>query len=339
MPTIARGVPDLPLIVTGRPLQESTVRLYGRVDLTLRGPAALARGVAEYFWPQVQSAPVASDRATIELVHGTVDPAVLAGLPREEIVLYRSPDGYVPDFNTGLRYHPDGAVDRLVTNPHTGTHFLVTGVQVRVLNADPKLGVRDAVRVALQLAAADAEARGGGTVHASAFAVGGQVVAMTGPKGAGKTTTVLAAVAAGATLISNDRLFAWTSDAGTMVQGWADPIRVIRRGPDLPKDIIPLVRYFRGQRRRVATEPLRLSTVVVPHVTPAATGVSCVELDPVEGRAAIAGQVLPPRRRWLGIEPEPGPPGLTVTADRYLRLTYPLPAARAAVAALIDALN
>jgi hypothetical protein len=307
--------------------------------LTIRGPAALATGVEEYFWPQVGPARPAAQFPTIELVHGAISADALATMPRQKIVLYRSPAGFVPDFNTGVRYHPGWGLDRLVVNPHNGSQFLVAGRDVTVLNPDLELGVRDTVRVVLQLVSTSFEARGASTVHASSFAIDGHVVAVVGPKGAGKTTTALAAVAAGGTLISNDRMYAIPSASGTMVEGWADPIRILRKGPGLPKDVVPLIRYFRGDRRRVAAEPLRLTAVVVPHVSHTVSAVSCEELDPDDGRPAIAEQVLPQRARWLGLEPEPSPSVPDVIADRYLRLSYPYPAARQAVEALRGALR
>jgi ABC-type multidrug transport system ATPase subunit len=48
------------------------------------------------------------------------------------------------------------------------------------------------------------EAEGALTLHAAAFAVDSGAVALVGGKGSGKTTTVLAAVANGAPLISNE---------------------------------------------------------------------------------------------------------------------------------------
>jgi ABC-type hemin transport system ATPase subunit len=70
-------------------------------------------------------------------------------------------------------------------------------------------GVRDAIRVIKQLVTTTFEADGAVIMHAAAFAADGRVVALVGGKGSGKTTTMLAAVESGATLISNDRLYAW----------------------------------------------------------------------------------------------------------------------------------
>jgi hypothetical protein len=335
----ASEVPDSVLAVHDHPVREWAISLHDHVNLTIRGPAALAVGVAEYFWPQVRPARQTTGLPTIELVRGAITANALAGLPQQKVVLYSSPAGHVPDFNVGTRYYPDWGLDRLVVNPHNGTQVLVAGQQVRVLNQDLELGVRDAVRVVLQLVATNFEARGAFTVHASSFTIDGQVVAVTGHKGAGKTTTALAAVAAGATLISNDRTYATPSAHGTMIEGWADPIRILRNGPGLPKDVIPLVRYFRGNRRRVAAEPSRLTAVVVPHVSDTAIRISCEEIGPDEGRAAVAEQVLPQRTRWLGLEPEPRRAASDLTADRYLRLSYPYPAARQAIEVLRGALR
>ncbi len=69
-------------------------------------------------------------------------------------------------------------------------------------------------------------------MHAAAFAADGRAVALVGGKGLGKTTTMLAAVESGATLISNDRLYAWPTSSQTTVMGWTDPIRVIGTSPD-----------------------------------------------------------------------------------------------------------
>jgi serine kinase of HPr protein (carbohydrate metabolism regulator) len=110
-------------------------------------------------------------------------------------------------------------VDRLIVNPHTGSQIVMTGRHVRVLNPNLRLGVRDAIRVIKQLVATTFEAEGAVTMHAAAFAVDGGAVALVGGKGSGKTTTVLAAVASGTTLISNDHLYAWPTSSQTTVLG------------------------------------------------------------------------------------------------------------------------
>ena len=98
-----------------------------------------------------------------------------------------------------------------------------------------------------------------GTTHAAAFAVEGGAVALVGGKGSGKTTTVLAAVASGAPLISNDRLYVGPTSSQTTVVGWTDPIRVIGASPEAPKRMIPLIQHAHGDRNQVIEQPLPLA--------------------------------------------------------------------------------
>jgi hypothetical protein len=90
-------------------------------------------------------------------------------------------------------------------------------------------------------------------------AVDGGAVALVGGKGSGKTTTVLAAVASGTPLISNDRLYVWPTSSQTTVLGWTDPIRVIGASPEAPKRMIPLIQHAHGDRNQVSEQPLPLA--------------------------------------------------------------------------------
>jgi hypothetical protein len=232
-----------------------------------------------------------------------------------------------------------GDIDRIVDNPHTGSHIVVAGRRVWVLNPDLDHGVRDALRVVKQVVNTAFEAAGVVTVHAAGFAVAGGAVAVTGDKGAGKTTTTLAAVAAGAAMISNDRLYAQGAGEGSVVWGWTDPIRLVDDTASGSKRIVPLVDFFGGDRDRMVTSPLPLTTVVLPRVSDDVSEVTCSEVDAAAGHEAFTRQVLPARVRWLGIEPEAALPAVFPPVSRYLRLTFPHRDARRAAAALLAAVR
>lgn len=201
------------------------------------------------------------------LIGGITDPA-LAALPSRPVTLYRSSDGHIPDWNDAIGYTAPWGLDRLIVNPHTGSQIVVAGRHVWILNPNLRLGVRDAIRVIKQLVTTTFEVDGAVVMHAAAFAVDDGAVALVGSKGSGKTTTVLAAVASGATLISNDRLYAWPTNSQTMVVGWTDPLRVIDASPEAPKRMIPLIQYAHNDRSQVTEQPLPLVAVVVPDVRP-----------------------------------------------------------------------
>ncbi|MDX3458200.1 hypothetical protein PV396_40765 [Streptomyces sp. ME02-8801-2C] len=298
-----------------------TLRLYDHHELSIAGPEKFLEAVADYFWPQARSVAPHPGQLRVELVVGRVRPGVTAAAEPCPVTLYASPDGYVPDFNEGVVYTGLPGVDRLVVNPHTGSGFLVTRDRVRIVNPDPSLGTRDALRVVKQMVSTGFEAAGVLTVHASGFAMGGDAFAVTGPKGAGKTTTVLAAVAAGARLVSNDRLYARADTAGTDVLGWTDPIRLID-APDRPKRVVSLASYFSGDTGRVAVGPLPLRAIVVPEVSTESAPIRCEELDSATGAALVREEVLPARARWLGIEPAPLTDARPPSAERCLRLSY-----------------
>ncbi|MGH3997385.1 MAG: hypothetical protein ACRDTJ_07980, partial [Pseudonocardiaceae bacterium] len=194
-------VPDGAVELRREPSREQMFTFYGRLNLLLRGPAAFAAEVAEYFWPQIHPAVTDPAAITIEVLVGGITATALATLPSRPVTLYRSPDGHIPDWNDGIRYTAPWGVERLIVNPHTGSQIAVAGRHVRVLNPNLRLGVRDAIRVIKQVVTTTFEADGAVIMHAAAFAVDGGAVALVGGKGSGKTTTVLAAVASGATLI------------------------------------------------------------------------------------------------------------------------------------------
>ncbi|MCX4804177.1 hypothetical protein ACFWWM_37700 [Streptomyces sp. NPDC058682] len=297
------------------------LRLYDRCEVVLAGPDAFVEAAARYLWPQARPVPAHPALPTVTLVPGRITPGLTAAASRRTVTLYASPDGHVPDFNEGVEYTGVPGVDRLVVNPHTGTRFLITGTDVRVVNPDAESGTRDALRVVKQLVTTEFEAAGVSTVHASAFAVGGGAVAVAGPAGAGKTSTVLAAVAAGARMVANDKLYARTDAGGTRIRGWTDPIRVID-GPGRPKRTATLAAYFAGDADRVVVDPLPLRSVVLACVGTPSVPVRCEELDPTAGLLLLRQEVLPPRVRWLGTEPSPASAPLPPSADRFFRLTY-----------------
>ena len=199
--------------------------------------------------------------------------------------------------------------------------------------------MRDAIRVIKQLVTTTFEADGAVIMHAAAFAADGRAVALVGGKASGKTTTMLAAVESGATLISNDRLYAWPTSSQTTVMGWTDPIRVIGTSPDQQKQAVPLLEHAGGDRSKVAHQPLSLAAIVLPQVLPGLAEVACVDLDAISGEAAVRAEVLPQRVRWLGLEPNSRPPSNPPAAPRYLHISYAYPDANLAATALRDALR
>lgn len=297
------------------------LRLYDRCEVVLTGPDAFVDAAVRYLWPQARPVPGHDNLPQVRLVLGRIAPGLVAGAPRRRVTLYSSPDGHVPDFNEGVEYTGVPGVDRLVLNPHTGSHFLMAGHRVCVVNPEFEAGRRDALRVVKQLVTTAFEAVGVVTVHASAFALGGEAVAVAGPAGAGKTSTVLAAVVAGARMVANDKLYARTDTDGTQVRGWTDPIRVID-APGHRKRSATLATYFAGDADRVVVDPLPLRTVVLARVGTPSVPVRCEELDRTAGLLLLRREVLPPRVRWLGTEPSPASDPASPTADRFLRLTY-----------------
>ncbi|MEU5324505.1 hypothetical protein AB0G67_48540 [Streptomyces sp. NPDC021056] len=254
------------------------------------------------------------------------------------ITLYSSTDGRVPDYNEGVEYWGVPGLDRLVVNPHTGSQILVSGSEVHVVNTDTEAGARDALRVVKQLVTTEFEAAGVVTVHAAAFAVADGAVAVAGPPGAGKTSTVLAAVATGARMIANDKVYASTDAHGTRICGWTDPIRVIE-APGAPKRALTLAAYFAEDLSRLAVDPLPLRTVVAADVGTGSVPVRCEELEPGAGLLSLRREVLPPRVRWLGIEPSAAPRPPLPSADRFLRLTYGYRDAARAMELLLNRLD
>ena len=87
---------------------------------------------------------------------------------------------------------------------------------VRVRAAGDDAGTRVALmRVVRELAMIDAVARGGVLLHASVTAIGGNAVAMCGPKRSGKTTLLLhLLMSGGAAYVANDRAVATASPNG-----------------------------------------------------------------------------------------------------------------------------
>ena len=297
------------------------LRLYDRCEVVVAGPDAFVDAVSRYLWPQACPVPAHADLPLVRLVLGRTPPGLTADASRRTVTLYSSPDGHVPDYNEGVEYMGVPGMDRLILNPHTGSHFLIAGGRVCVVNPDFEAGTRDALRVIKQLVTTEFEAAGVLTVHASAFALGGEAVAVAGPAGAGKTSTVLAAVAAGARMVANDKLYARTDVGGTRIRGWTDPIRVID-APGNPKRAATLAAYFAGDSDRVVVDPLPLRTVVLARVGTASVPICCEEVDRTAGLVLLRREVLPPRVRWLGTEPSPASDPTSPSADRFLRLTY-----------------
>lgn len=299
----------------------AALRLYDRCEIALSGPGTFIDAAVRYLWPQARPVSVHASLPLVRLVLGQIPPSLTTDAAHRPITLYSSTDGRVPDYNEGVEYRGVPGLDRLVVNPHTGSRILVSGSKVHVVNTDTEAGARDALRVVKQLVTTEFEAAGVVTIHASAFAVADGAVAVAGPPGAGKTSTVLAAVATGARMIANDKVYASTDAHGTRIRGWTDPIRVIE-SPGAPKRTTTLAAYFTEDLGRLAVDPLPLRTVVVADVGTGSVPVQCEELDPAVGLLSLRREVLPPRVRWLGTEP-PAAQRLTLpSADRFMRLTY-----------------
>ncbi|APS17666.1 hypothetical protein TK78_01015 [Streptomyces sp. Tue 6075] len=297
------------------------LRLYDRCEIALSGPGTFVDAAVGYLWPQARPVSVHASLPLIRLVPGRIPSSLTADAARRPITLYSSTDGRVPDYNEGVEYQGVPGLDRLVVNPHTGSRILVSGSKVHVVNTDTEAGARDALRVVKQLVTTEFEAAGVVTVHASAFAVADGAVAVVGPPGAGKTSTVLAAIATGARMIANDKVYASTDAHGTRIRGWTDPIRVIE-APGAPKRTVTLAAYFTEDLSRLAVDPLQLRTVVAADVGTRSVPVRCEELDPAAGLLSLRCEVLPRRVRWLGTEPPAAQRPLLPSADRFLRLAY-----------------
>ncbi|MGW4082844.1 hypothetical protein ACWEGS_07400 [Streptomyces sp. NPDC004822] len=297
------------------------LRLYDRCEIALSGPGTFVDAAVRYLWPQARPVAVHADLPLVRLVPGRIPPSLTTDAARRPVTLYSSTDGRVPDYNEGVEYRGIPGLDRLLVNPHTGSRILVSGSQVHVVNTDTEAGARDALRVVKQLVTTEFEADGVVTVHASAFAVADGAVAVAGPPGAGKTSTVLAAVAKGARMIANDKVYASTDAHGTHIRGWTDPIRVID-APGAPKRTVTLAEYFTEDLSRLAVEPLPLRTVVAADVSTESVPVRCEDIYPAEGLLSLRREVLPPRVRWLGTEPPATQRPSLPSADRFLRLTY-----------------
>ncbi|WP_159327639.1 hypothetical protein [Streptomyces tendae] len=297
------------------------LRLYDRCEIALRGPGAFVDAAVRYLWPQARPVCVHAGLPLVRLVPGRIPPSLTRDAVPRPITLYASTDGRVPDYNEGVEYRGVPGLDRLVVNPHTGSRILVSGSEVHVVNTDTEAGARDTLRVVKQLVTTEFEAAGTVTIHASAFAVSDGAVAVAGPPGAGKTSTVLAAVAQGALMIANDKVYASTDAHGTRIRGWTDPIRVVD-APGAPKRSVTLAAYFAEDLGRLVVDPLPLRTVVAVDVGTGPVSVRCEELDPVAGLASLHREVLPPRVRWLGTEPPAARRPPLPSADRFLRLTY-----------------
>lgn len=46
---------------------------------------------------------------TIEVLIGSITTTALAAFPSQPVILYRSPDGHIPNWNDGIRYTTRGA--------------------------------------------------------------------------------------------------------------------------------------------------------------------------------------------------------------------------------------
>lgn len=314
------GIPHSAVDVQKVKSEERGFSVYGRRTVVIAGPRQFMQAVENYFWPQAVRVRIGSEFPRVSLVIGQIDHRSLDGFRRKPITLYKPHQGFVEDFNDGIQYVNAWGTDRFIVNPHTGTCFSIVGNHVQVIQPDLEIGVQDALRVVKQIVITGLEGEGVVTMHASAFAAGAAAIAISGPKGAGKTTTALAAAAAGMKFITNDRLYTLPDDDPATVWGWTDPIRVID-APGQPKRIVTLAEYADGDVSRLAVSPHPLAAVVIPEVVAYPALAQCVEIDRDAGIALVAEQLLPPRVRWLGFEPAPVPSAAVPHAPYYLRFT------------------
>ena len=295
--------------------------LYGRCHIGVAGSAQFIEKTVRYLWPQAVQVPLRSDRPLVHLHIGRPSTDLVISSEPRPIMLYASSDGYIPDYNEGFQYSGVRGLDRIVVNPHTGSQFLVAGKHICIINEESEIGARDALRVIKQLVTTDFEAVGIQTIHASAFSFADYAIAVAGPAGAGKTTTTLAALAGGARLVANDKLYAHTGDESTQVLGWTDPIRLIK-SPGEPKRVVTLADYLADDIGRIVTEPIRLGIVVMAQASSLPVPIWCEELDRPTGLALLRKEVLAPRVRWLGFELPPIDYPVAPYASRFLRLQY-----------------
>ncbi|WP_431944773.1 hypothetical protein [Micromonospora marina] len=107
---------------------------------------------------------------------------------------------------TGLAQRQPGRL--VVHHPHLGAWYVLTPSRLRLgYPAGPD--VHDVCQVLRSVLVELALLRGARLVHAAVLAVRGHGVALTGPKGAGKTSSVLALLQTGATFVSNDKALLW----------------------------------------------------------------------------------------------------------------------------------
>jgi hypothetical protein len=207
----------------------------------------------------------------------------------------------------GLAYHDRAAA---------GCHVLVDQDARRiVVAARSPFRLRRQLSALLrdQIAGAIDRSRGYLTLHAAALAIAGRVVVVTGPAGAGKTTTMLGLLASGAwQFVANDRVRLRAEGAEIRVQGVAarcnlDPRvlpavglfdRPIPSGLEGPP--APSVRKIPVDTRQlveiagttIAPDGV-LGLVVVPSITPEAGKPEVTRMtDPAEAGRVIAANLL-----------------------------------------------
>ncbi len=310
-------------VSSGRGSSRADYTLYGTLPVSIQSESELASSVAQYFWPHCEETRDSSPLVVIELGKDPTAAQQRATGAGERITLYEAPDGHVPDYNTGELWQV-GSGARVVRNPHTGTHFTITGNHVDVRNQELAFGVVDLCRVIKQLVATRFESLGQCVLHAAAVEYEGKAILFVGPKASGKTTLVQAALKAGARFITNDRLFVDASGPRWSVRGWSDPMRLVNQ-PGKRKRLVPLYSYFNGALSLVCREQTTVGMVVFPTIGRSTTETRVTPVDADPGLELLTQQILPVRQRWLGIEPDAAPaarvaphcPFVSVSAHYY----------------------
>lgn len=278
-----------------------TCTLYGTFTVAIQCDTSAQTAVRDYFWPYLQDTPDADPVVWLDLGREPTPAQESIAGPGDPITLYDAPDGRVDDYNSG-RIWPleDG---RVVLNSHTATYFTIQANAIAVRNRDRERGIVDLCRVIKQLAATHFEARGRHVLHAAAVEFDTRAVLFVGPKGAGKTTLVRAALNAGARFVANDRVFLQATTAPWNVIGWSDPMRLVNPG-GAKKTLVALHSYFAGERARVCSGDVEVGLIVLPRIDEQATDIALNPVGTDVAHQCINEQILPRRQRWLGIEPQ-----------------------------------
>jgi hypothetical protein len=124
-------------------------------------------------------------------------------------------------------------------------------------------------------------------LHAAAFTVRGRAVIVSGPRGAGKTSVLCHALASGAGLIANDRVFVCIDDAGAMTAEGVPTLVSVRPGTlaafptlRLAADERPALRHS-AEHGSADVPPAGRDFSLSPRQLAARLGAGCVARAPV----------------------------------------------------------